>query len=107
MRCASCGARRARPLDAPPAGGASQGEQRTLRLIRGAVSDLQRGETARAQVALESVLRDEPAQAEAQWYLALLERQRGRDHSAQTHLESFLAARATAWNPGVPRRSGG
>ena len=87
------------PLDAPPAAGASQGEQRTLRLIRGAVSDLQRGETARAQVALESVLRDEPAQPEAHWYLALLERQRGRYDSAQAHLESFLASAGDSLEP--------
>jgi hypothetical protein len=80
------------PIDAPAAGSAGQHQQRTLRLIRGAVSDLQRGETARAQVALESVLRDEPGQPEAHWYLALLERQRGRYDSAQAHLEAFLAS---------------
>jgi hypothetical protein len=80
------------PIDAPATGSAGQHEQRTLRLIRGAVSDLQRGETARAQVALESVLRDEPGQPEAHWYLALLERQRGRYDSAQAHLEAFLSS---------------
>jgi tetratricopeptide (TPR) repeat protein len=80
------------PIDAMPSDGGSQAEDRTQRLIRGAVADLERGETARAQVALESVLRDEPAQPEAHWYLALLERQRGRYDSAQAHLEAFLAS---------------
>jgi len=87
------------PLDAPPEGGTGLAQERTLRLIRGAVSDLQRGETARAQVALESVLRDEPAQPEAHWYLALLERQRGRYESAQAHLEAFLASAGDALDP--------
>jgi len=87
------------PLDAAPSGGTGRGQERTLRLIRGAVSDLERGETARAQVALESVLRDEPAQPEAHWYLALLERQRGRYDSAQAHLEAFLAAAGDALDP--------
>ena len=86
------------PLEAPTAA-TSRLEERTLRLIRGAVSDLERGETARAQVALESVLRDEPAQPEAHWYLALLERQRGRYDSAQAHLEAFLASAGDALEP--------
>src|SRR5262245_33113738 len=80
------------PIDAPATGSVGQQDQRTMRLIRGAVSDLQRGETARAQVALESVLRDEPGQPEAHWYLALLERQRGRYDSAEAHLEAFLSS---------------
>jgi tetratricopeptide (TPR) repeat protein len=87
------------PLDAPAGGGGGQLQERTLRLIRGAVSDLERGETARAQVALESVLRDEPAQPEAHWYLALLERQRGRYDSAQAHLEAFLASAGDSLEP--------
>jgi hypothetical protein len=87
------------PLDAPRTAGAGRNEQRTLRLIRGAVADLERGETARAQVALESVLRDEPAQPEAHWYLALLERQRGRYDSAQAHLEAFLAKAGDSLDP--------
>jgi hypothetical protein len=87
------------PLEAAPPAGAGRREERTLRLIRGAVSDLERGETARAQVALESVLRAEPAQAEAHWYLALLERQRGRYDSAQVHLEAFLASAGDALEP--------
>jgi hypothetical protein len=87
------------PIDAPATRSAGQREQRTLRLIRGAVSDLQRGETARAQVALESVLRDEPGQPEAHWYLALLDRQRGRYDSAQAHLEAFLASAGDHLDP--------
>jgi hypothetical protein len=87
------------PLDASPSDGTGRSQERTLRLIRGAVSDLERGETARAQVALESVLRDEPAQPEAHWYLALLERQRGRYDSAQVHLEAFLASAGDSLEP--------
>jgi hypothetical protein len=87
------------PLDAGESAARGQREQRTLRLIHGAVSDLERGETARAQVALESVLRDEPGQAEAHWYLALLERQRGRYDSAQAHLEAFLASAGDSLEP--------
>ncbi|MFI5216825.1 MAG: DUF4124 domain-containing protein [Candidatus Limnocylindria bacterium] len=87
------------PLDAEAADGAGREQERTLRLIRGAVSDLERGETARAQVALEGVLRDEPGQPEAHWYLALLERQRGRYDSAQAHLEAFLASAGDSLDP--------
>jgi tetratricopeptide (TPR) repeat protein len=87
------------PLDAAPSPSAGRSEERTLRLIRGAVSDLERGETARAQVALESVLREQPAQAEAHWYLALLDRQRGRYDSAQAHLEAFLASAGDSLEP--------
>ncbi len=87
------------PIDAAPTDGIGRSQERTLRLIRGAVSDLERGETARAQVALESVLRNEPAQPEAHWYLALLERQRGRYDSAQVHLEAFLASAGDALEP--------
>jgi hypothetical protein len=87
------------PLDASIRDGTGQSQERTQRLIRGAVSDLERGETARAQVALESVLRDEPGQPEAHWYLALLERQRGRYDSAQAHLEAFLASAGDSLDP--------
>jgi len=67
-------------------------EERARRLIRGAVEDLERGEAARANAALESVLRSDPRRAEAHWYLALLARQRGRYDSADVHLRAFLAA---------------
>ena len=65
---------------------------RVQRLIRAAVDDLQRGETLRAAEVLKSVLRDRPADPEAHWYLALLERHRGRYASAGRHLEAFLAS---------------
>jgi tetratricopeptide (TPR) repeat protein len=98
------------PLDASPTPAVGRTEDRTLRLVRGAVADLERGETARAQVALESVLRDEPAQPEAHWYLALLERERGRYDSAQAHLEAFLAAAGDdlePWRTSAQRRLAG
>jgi len=82
------------PIGAEPVSGPSlsASEARTDRLIRGAVDDLRRGETARASVALDAVLRESPGQAVAHWYLALLDRQRGRYESARAHLEAFLAA---------------
>ena len=83
------------PLDAAgrsARGGEGLEEGRAQRLLRSAVADLQRGETLRAAEVLESILRDRPADAEAHWYLGLLERQRGRYESAARHLEAFLAS---------------
>jgi len=77
-----------RPWPAP----ASLEEARLRRVLRGAVEDLERGETARAFAALMSVLRIDPGNPEAHWYLALLDRQRGHYDAAQAHLEAFLAA---------------
>lgn len=79
--------------------GSRDDDPRSARLIQGAVEDLRRGETARASVALESVLLDRPAQPEAHWYLALLDRQRGRYESARVHLEAFLAAAGDELEP--------
>jgi tetratricopeptide (TPR) repeat protein len=82
-------------------------EARLRRLLRGAVEDLERGETARAAAALTSVLRTDPANPEAHWYLALLDRQRGRYESAQVHLEAFLAAAGedlSPWRASARRR---
>jgi len=79
--------------DEPVSGSAPDAsEARIQRLIRGAIDDLRRGETARASVALDAVLRQSPGDPIAHWYLALLDRQRGRYESARVHLESFLAA---------------
>jgi len=78
---------------------AAAGEGRTQRLIRGAAEDLARGELARAAAALESALRLEPKSPEAHWYLAQLDRQRGRFESARAHLESFLSAAGDALEP--------
>ncbi|NRA07590.1 MAG: hypothetical protein HRU02_05470 [Myxococcales bacterium] len=83
------------PLDAAGrsvGSGNGRERERSQRLLRAAVADLQRGETLRAAEVLESILRDRPADAEAHWYLALLERQRGRYESAGRHLEAFLAS---------------
>ncbi|HJO24859.1 MAG: DUF4124 domain-containing protein [Myxococcota bacterium] len=67
-------------------------DERVDRILRSAVHDLERGESARAQVALESVLRTEPGNARAHWYLALLERLRGRYQASDVHLRAFLAS---------------
>jgi hypothetical protein len=83
------------------------GEARIHRLIRGAIDDLQRGETARASVALDGVLRESPGQPEAHWYLALLDRQRGRYASARVHLQAFLASAGDdlePWRQSAQRR---
>ena len=80
-------------------GSGSLREERTRRLIRGAVEDLERGEVARASAALEAVLRNDPKQAEAHWYMALLARRRGRYESAEVHLRAFLAAAGEAHAP--------
>ncbi len=74
-------------------------EARQRRVLRGVVEDLERGETARAFAALMSVLRSDPANPEAHWYLALLDRQRGRYESAQVHLEAFLSAAGEELEP--------
>jgi hypothetical protein len=86
----------------------SSGEdERTRRTLRAALDDLRRGETARATAALESVLRAEPGQPEAHFYLALVDRQRGRFLAAEEHLRAFLAhagSRLDAWRPSAERR---
>ncbi len=85
----------------------SQAEARRQRVVRGAVEDLGRGETARATAALMSTLRDDPSNPEAHWYLAILDRQRGRYESAKTHLEAFLAAAGPdlePWRDSASRR---
>ncbi|HVH04716.1 MAG TPA: DUF4124 domain-containing protein [Myxococcota bacterium] len=77
------------PVETPP--GLSGGEEdRTLRLLRTAVEELGRGETARASALLAEVLRAEPNRPEAHWYLALLDWQRGRLDAAEIHLRAFL-----------------
>lgn len=69
----------------------SEADRRRDRILEGALDDLRRGESARAAAALESVLRDDPRNPEAHWYLAELDRRRGRFESATRHLEAFLA----------------
>lgn len=88
----------------PPARGR---EGRSERLVRGALDDLRRGETARATVALEGVLLREPGRPEPHFYLALLDRQRGRFDSAEAHLRAFLAAAGDdlePWRQSAQRR---
>lgn len=98
------------PLDAAgrsERGGKDLEGARTRRLVRAAVADLQRGETQRAAEALEGVLRDRPADPEAHWYLALLERHRGHYARARRHLEAFLASAGDdlgAWRASARQR---
>jgi hypothetical protein len=84
------------PLAAPgpvaSVGSVGRDEARMRRLLQGAVADLERGENARAGVVLRDVLRREPGRPEAHWYLAKLDRHRGRYDAAESHLQSFLAS---------------
>ncbi|MCZ6785091.1 MAG: DUF4124 domain-containing protein [Proteobacteria bacterium] len=79
------------PAPETPAGSSSSDADRVVRLLRGAVDDLRRGESARAAATLRGVLRLDPGCPEAHWYLALLDRQRGRYEAAEQHLHAFLA----------------
>jgi hypothetical protein len=74
-------------------------EDRTRRALRGAVDDLQRGENARAAAVLRSILREQPGRPEPHWYLAQLDRYRGRYASAASHLEAFLATAGDELEP--------
>jgi len=96
--------------DEPPVrSGGDREEERTRRLLEGAVADLRRGENARAAVAFQSILRDQPTRPEPHWYLAMLDRHRGRYDSAEAHLRAFLAASGDdfeSWRASALRRLG-
>ncbi|MHA7839159.1 MAG: peptidase MA family metallohydrolase [bacterium] len=79
------------PSEVDP-GDSSDEASRVRRLLRGALGDLQRGEIARADATLRGVLRLDPTQAQAHWYLAALARGRGRFETAERHLRRFLDA---------------
>ena len=74
-------------------------EARTQRILQAAVSDLQRGENARAAALLRGILREQPGRPEPHWYLGLLDRHRGRYDSAESHLETFLATAGDELEP--------
>lgn len=78
------------PKISTPPGASGKDVDRSMRLLRGAVSDMRRGETARAAATLRSVKRMSPTLAETYWYLALLDRQRGRYESAHTNVRRFI-----------------
>jgi tetratricopeptide (TPR) repeat protein len=86
------------PLETPK-GSTSSEEDRLFRLLRGAAHDLERGEMARASATLRSVVRIDPTRPEAHWYLALLDRQRGRYDSAESHLRAFLNSAGSDFAP--------
>jgi tetratricopeptide (TPR) repeat protein len=70
----------------------SRSEDRARRVLEGALADLARGENARAVAALHSLLREDPGRAEPHWYMAQVDRERGRYDAAEAHLRAFLAA---------------
>ena len=79
------------PLGAGGTAPIDREEARVQRTLRAAVADLQRGENARAAAQLRALLRERPSRPEPHWYLALLDRHRGRYESAAAHLDAFLA----------------
>lgn len=98
-------------LSGPPPPGDHDGthapRDRAERLVKGALDDLAHGETARATAALRAALAISPSLAEAHWYLALLERQRGHLAAAERHLRDFLASageRLEPWRASAERR---
>lgn len=98
------------PDPALVAGSRSEAQRRADRIVAGAIEDLRRGESARAATALESVLAREPSHPVAHWYLAELDRQRGRLESAAAHLDAFLAHAGDAydaWRATAERRRRG
>jgi hypothetical protein len=92
---------------APTLAGTSSEADRQLRSLRAALDDLERGETARAAVLLNEVLRQDPSRPEAHFVLAILEGRRGHLDRAETHLNRFLGAagdRFPAWRASAERR---
>ena len=87
------------PVAPPPTAAKGIEASRSQRIVEGAVADLARGETARASSALEAVLRSDPRLPEPHWYLALLDRERGRYASAEAHLRAFLGLAGDAYEP--------
>lgn len=93
------GSHRTGPVPETPEGASSSPEDRVVRMVRGAVDDLARGEGARASAALRSAIRVDPRRPEPYWYLAEIDRQRGRYGRAAEHLSRFLATAGPALEP--------
>ncbi len=93
------GSDRTGPVPRTPEGNSSSAEDRVVRMVRGAVDDLERGEGARASAALRSATRVDPRRPEPYWYLADIDRQRGRYGAAIEHLSRFLATAGPSLEP--------
>ncbi|MEE3327289.1 MAG: DUF4124 domain-containing protein [Myxococcota bacterium] len=78
------------PEPSTPPGSSGGEKERATRILVSAVADLESGEEARAGAAFRSVLRLSPARPEAHWYLAWIDRRRGRYDQAAEHLRSFI-----------------
>jgi hypothetical protein len=91
-----------------PAGAGGTPDDRVARLLSGARADLARGEQARATATLRSLVRLAPSRPEAYWYLAMLDKSRGRYASAQAHLRDFIgraqAVRYAKWRAVAEQR---
>jgi tetratricopeptide (TPR) repeat protein len=83
----------------PASAARDRDEERTRRTLQSAVYDLQRGENARAAAVLRSILREQPGRPEPHWYLAQLDRYRGRYDSSAQHLQAFLATAGDELEP--------
>ncbi|MCH2188196.1 hypothetical protein MK280_20275, partial [Myxococcota bacterium] len=79
------------PVPETPPGGSGRPEDRIVRMLLGAIADMERGEGARAEAALRSAVRLAPRRPEPHWYLADLARRRGRYATASQELEAFMA----------------
>ncbi len=91
----------------PDVASTSSAVDRQVRALRTAVADLERGETRRAAAALRQVLVEDPARAEAHFYLGLLEDRRAHWDEAEVHWREFLAMagdRFQPWRHSVQRR---
>ncbi|MAJ59304.1 MAG: hypothetical protein CBC48_04300 [bacterium TMED88] len=79
------------PVPETPPGASGRPEDRIVRMLLGAIADMERGESARAEAALKSAVRLAPRSAEPHWYLADLARRRGRYATASQEFETFIA----------------
>jgi len=98
------------PSPVTPSGASGSEADRVERLLRGAVDDLRRGENARAAATLRSVVRIAPRRAETYYYLALIDRQRGRYDRAEDNLRRFLELAGDhleSWRASARRRLDG
>ena len=78
------------PVPETPPGASGRPEDRIVRMLLGAIADMERGEGARAEAALKSAVRLAPRRAEPHWYLADLARRRGRYATASQELKTFI-----------------
>ena len=88
-------------------GATSSEEDRSYRIVREALVDLQRGDTTLAVGRLHEVLRRDAGRPDAHFYLALIEGRRGNLDAAEAHLRAFLSVAGEGydgWRASAQRR---